>query len=980
MKPAFVATLLALLVGAPALAAPEPVTIKTGEWSATFGPTGVALTQGGQVISGGSYLQVFTPEYKGSLIGSAEAWKQGKVDVAAGDRAATLAADLPNGRYACQVELTDAGARITTRVSVAAGAQVGPVEYAILQIPEGLVAGGSVEVWNAAGLVTTKAPVPPEAGQRGMTPAGQGIALRTPARGIVVEAEDFGSVYPLDARHERYGARRGIWAFAGPAVAAGGEPVSVYSVRVAPAAPARTPGRITIAPASPASVLVTAPNPTKREDLAATELVDYLEAMAGRRLERKESRDAKAPAGAILVGPAARAAGLISQKELDRVGPDGYVVKVRAGRVGVCGWRDVGTLYGAYALLRHLGCRFHAPACETVPRTDSLLIPEYLLAEKPFFEFRNLAGNLKLGNTPSDDMMNPRDIGEPGNIVHSSEYLLPFDKYHQEHPEYFALQKDGQRLRRTGDPQSFAVHLCLSNPDVRRISAERMLALIEKQPERRFFGVSQGDGFAWCQCEKCKALDAVPGVEMTDRLLDYVNFVAREVARKYPDKRILTLAYTDATSPPPTRVLPEPNVMVQYCPYPHRTDCSSHDLNCEKNTQGRQDLMGWTAKCPANMYIFDYPTGYQNWYEPFGSFTAMKRKMDVYAARGVRGLFYCGTPQNFRALFIYVQSHLLWRPNTPVEPLIEEFMKAYYGAAAPRVRAYFDYMHREFDQRPIHQMCEGPSPHTVTPAYAEEALKLLGQAEEAVRTDRARLYRVRAEKLCVLFGDLNARNPVTGTLAVGEDVFAARLAEFAHIGRTQRISQFVRRLPTEDWLYRVARIRPTRSPWYADPLIERLVADPVKALAAEQQKYAQTEVPGGWRLELDGFRGGKGPEEYAHECPRRKAVWIYGTNTPHPRMWTIFRLNTAPAAPARLAVTAQDDDKPGAIRIRVTVNDRAVFEGPNPFVERGWSTKEFPIPAGVLRQGDNDVRFATLDESAAADAGWFMVAECGVVE
>ena len=85
-----------------------------------------------------------------------------------------------------------------------------------------------------------------------------------------------------------------------------------------------------------------------------------------------------------------------------------------------------------------------------------------------------------------------------------------------------------------------------------------MLALIEKQPDRTFFGVSQGDGFAWCQCDRCKALDAVPGVNMTDRLLDYVNHVARAVAAKYPDKRILTLAYTNATSPPRPVSCPNP--------------------------------------------------------------------------------------------------------------------------------------------------------------------------------------------------------------------------------------------------------------------------------------------------------------------------------------------------------------------------------------------------------------------------------------
>ncbi|MDH7571431.1 MAG: DUF4838 domain-containing protein, partial [Armatimonadota bacterium] len=414
-------------------------------------------------------------------------------------------------------------------------------------------------------------------------------------------------------------------------------------------------------------------------------------------------------------------------------------------------------------------------------------------------------------------------------------------------------------------------------------------------------------------------------------------------------------------------------------PYPPRTGCSSHDLDCEKNTQSREDLLGWLQKCPRNMYIFDYPTGYQNYYEPFGSFYAMARKLRFYAERGVRGIYYCGTPQNFRDLFIYVQSHLLWHPDTPVEPLIDEFMSAYYGPAAPHVRAYFNFMHREVDERPIHQMCEGASPHFVTAAYAETALKMLEQAEAAVAHNRVFRHRVRAEKLCVLFADLNARNPFNGKLEVDEATFAARLAEFARIARAMRITEFVRRLPTEQWLYRVARLKVTHSPWYRDPLIQRLDADPAGTLAAEQQRTLQTAVPGGWRVELDGFRGCQGPEEYAHECPPRRAVWIYGSNTRTPAMWTTLRLDAAPAEPARLQLTAQDDDKPGTVRVRISVNGKVVAEGPNPFTERGWSTHTFPVPAGVLRAGENELRFETLDPSAAADAGWFMLCECLVL-
>ncbi len=725
--------------------------------------------------------------------------------------------------------------------------------------------------------------------------------------------------------------------------------------------------------------MATAPDATDREALAADELVAYLARITALKLERIEIGDGRVPKGVIAVGSLATEAGLIPQRELDQVRRDGYVVKVRNGRAGLRGWRDVGTVYGAYALLRQVGVSFYAPTCETVPEIGNLTIPDCKLTARPHYEFRHMTGSLKLGQTPADDVGDPWEIGEPGSLVHAADYLVPFDKYGEEHPEYFALQKDGQRLHRDPNATRFDVHLCLSNEDVRRISAERLLALIEAQPDRTFFGVSQGDGFAWCECEACKALDPQPG-EMTDRLVDYVNSVAREVSKRYPDKRILTLAYTNATSPPPTNVMPEPNVMLQYCPYPHRTECQNHDLTHPKNKQGLEDLEGWIGKCPDNMYIFDYPRGYKIWYEPFGSFWAMKSKLDFYVAGGIRGIYYCGVPNEFRDLFVWVQSRLLWEPESDVEALIKEFMAAYYGAGAPQVRAYFDLLHEAAADPDRCHMCEGANPGLLTAELTDQALRLFGDAEKATADDRAALYRVRGEKFHVLFGDIDVRNTANGQFAVGRGEFAERLAELMRIGRMHRTTTVGRGESgvVSDWLYRTARIRVKRSPWYADPVVDRIAADPAAALAGEQQLYSQTETPSGWRLELDGFLGARPPSEYGYNCPPRRAVWIYGKDTPTPAMWTAFNLDEAPPKASRLVLLAQDDDKPGAVRISIAVNGTEIFAGPNPFVEHGWSEEAFEIPAGLLKPGENEIRFASLEDSPAPDAGWFMIAECAV--
>ncbi len=609
-------------------------------------------------------------------------------------------------------------------------------------------------------------------------------------------------------------------------------PKDGHTVRLVVDATAAT-GGIRLGDRVEATAVALAPGAGPREQLAARELVDYLERMSGKRLQRIEIADGKVPAGVIAVGRLAQEAGLVSQKELDRGARDGYVLQVADGRGAVCGWRDLGTLSGAYGLLRQLGVKFFAEDCEVVPQIGSVTIPAGATHARSPFEVRTIFAlypfcgfepSVKLGHTPDDDLGNfvGPDNKEPS--THTAAFLVPYKTYGKEHPEYFALQKDGQRLHPVPGKR-FDIHLCLSNPDVRRISSERMLDLIESQPERTFFVITQGDGYDWCLCDACKALDAIPGDHRTDRLLDYVNDVARTVAQKCPDKILLTAAYTDATSRPPVRVTPEPNVRIGYCPYPGQCNCQSHDLTCEKNRQSEEDIRGWLAKCPGQVYVNEYPRGYRCWYEPFGSFYAMARRVKQYAADGVTGIAFCVVPENFRDLFLFVMGRLLWEPEADVEVLIDEFMAAYYGEAAPAVREYFDLLHREIDQRPVHQMCERCNPQLVTAAFAEKALGIFARAQAAVADDPVRLARVDAEKFCVLWADVHQRSPLHGRLAVDTVEFNRRLSELVRIARDRKLLRVGRTDLglTQNWLSHVSGIKLSAEPWYTDPLVEQLI-------------------------------------------------------------------------------------------------------------------------------------------------------------
>ncbi len=579
---------------------------------------------------------------------------------------------------------------------------------------------------------------------------------------------------------------------------------------------------------------------SEREEFAAKELADYLYKISGKMLSIVKINNSKVPKGMLAVGNLSVESGIITREELNNVARDGFIIKIEGDKGAICGWRDLGTIYGVYELLKKTGVRFYAKNCEVIPNQPDLVLPELNILVKPHFDIRAIfkldvyfpgfKPDVKLGYTPNDDMGYPGDLGAPEerNWVHSSSFLMPYRKFGKDHPEYFALQKNGKRYKPGDGPPG---HLCLSNENMRKAGAERLLWLIEQQKERSYFVVTQGDGRSqwWCQCPNCQALDAEPGVHMTDRLLEYVNYNAREVAKKFPDKKILTLAYTEATARPPKRVLPDSNVMVMYCPYPPQTMCQSHGLDCPKNKRAKEELEGWISLCPDNMYIFDYPRGYAAWYEPFGSFYAMADKINYYSEIGIRGIIYCVIPTNFRDLFIFVQSKLHWDTEADVEKLIDEFMEAYYGPAAQHIREYFNFMHKEIDIRQLHQMCEARNPELVTAEFADKALEMFDKAQAAVSNDSVYLGRVESEKFCVLWPDINQRNTVNNNLTVSLSEHAKRFGEMVRIAKDMKIV-IVQRGELgnfKNWARSVAPLWLQSEPWYNDPGVEVLIKKPI---------------------------------------------------------------------------------------------------------------------------------------------------------
>lgn len=430
---------------------------------------------------------------------------------------------------------------------------------------------------------------------------------------------------------------------------------------------------------------------------AAEELSKYLAAMSGVTIPVTES-PAAATEGFILAVNRALA-------------PDELSVSVKSGIVSLEGGNGRGVLYAVYRLLEHLGCRFYAEDTEVVPALspDEIAdaLPEGLcIREASPFEFRDLywtctyrpdtAVKLRLNAGMAGKGTHMRnipaawggDIGYAGpHFVHTFEKLVPPEEFFEDHPEYFSMI-DGERTCKHLYSQ-----LCLSNSDVLHIVIDRVKDWLRDNPDAQIVSVSQNDSFvigSYCTCPACAAVDAEEGAP-SGSLIRFVNKVAEAVEVEFPYVAVDTLAYQYSTTPP--RITkPRHNVMVRMC----TGGCSSHPIDtCARNAGTKACIEGWSKICD-RLYIWDYTTDFAQYLVPYPNLGTLQANAQFFAHHSVKGVFEQGNYQagkngEFGELRAYMLASLLWDPDKT--PDAEGFMEAYYGAGAPYVQQYLNYIH-----------------------------------------------------------------------------------------------------------------------------------------------------------------------------------------------------------------------------------------------------------------------------------------------
>jgi len=561
-------------------------------------------------------------------------------------------------------------------------------------------------------------------------------------------------------------------------------------------------------------------------------------------------------------------------------------------------------------------------------------------------------------------------------IDHSSGYLVPKDLYYDKHPEYYSMLADGKRIAK----DAFSYHrtpLCLSNPDVTRISIERALRWVAKQPQKKYFPITYGDIGAWCQCPACRKLDPAPGQYAT-RLLTWVNAVAREVGKKYPDKIITTFAYGGTDAAPP-KVRPEKNVWVIAAvgfaglPFWH------HDLAAGRAKGSVDKIDAWLKIAPDQVAVCEY----EGQYYP-AMVDTIAGKARFYARKGIRYVFFTyGRPANFVWLWRELYPKLLFDPTQDAHAIAREAIRAHYGPAAEPMQAYFDLCHRRYQETRKTPLEEGGGYPVgfYSPQFTDEAIACFERAVQAAAGQGRLAGEIAAEQTKFVMDWM--QHPVSDEMtAAARQMLRKQCSLIAKLAGDSPDSPAAKRIALANRIHKLA------------------VAAEAKqkgALAVTEQWLTEQKFPmpqafeklrgGGVRIGASGFMwagySGKYGGAALHPVPAKQAVAIYvkgnSARRSH-RTEAVFELDDVPGdGSATLSIEGQDSDhEVDPAEIRIDINGKSVFEGPVTVVKWMWSRQDFKIPPGVLKKGPNKIEFFNVVDPKTIKnwfERWFMLTE-----
>jgi hypothetical protein len=236
------------------------------------------------------------------------------------------------------------------------------------------------------------------------------------------------------------------------------------------------------------------------------------------------------------------------------------------------------------------------------------------------------------------------------------------------------------------------IMLCTSHPKYVEMHVNFYSKLFEDGYDWVEFNVN--DGFQMCRCAACNAMDETDeyhhypywynadwdkheykeGQPAAERIWIPLNEIARQLYKKYPEKKILALMY-QPTSIPSKKVRDwSPNVAMSMARQ-HQSHFDQFKTFKDKAVY----LYWWGTYCAENL-------------SPKETARDIAANVKLFKNNGVQGLYLGGGNEQWalEGRAYYTLGALNTHPNKPLDEIVSDFDEGVFGAAAPEMRRFFD--------------------------------------------------------------------------------------------------------------------------------------------------------------------------------------------------------------------------------------------------------------------------------------------------
>jgi hypothetical protein len=417
--------------------------------------------------------------------------------------------------------------------------------------------------------------------------------------------------------------------------------------------------------------------------------------------------------------------------------------------------------YAVAGLLQRLGYRYYFPMenWEIIPAAPPAEIT-LDVREKPDYLSRRIwpgwglwPDYRKATNGDAEWNMANRLGGITLNTGHIyGNFIRQNRKEFEAHPEYYALYQGERKSSK----------LCISNPGLRKLFCDYVLAAFQKDPKLESFSADPSDGGGWCECEACVALGSP-----SDRAVMLANAAAEAVNAEFPGKLIGMYAYNMHSPPPSIKVHPQVviNVATAFIKEGWTVD---------------QLIDGWN-KQGATIGIREY------YYA--GPQPGVGRGTDSEYLERMTGHFYRSGAHHMTAeasdawapggLEYYIAANRMWDTKADVGALKDDFFRNAFSGAETEMRQFYQLLDGS-KRRPLNADLLGRMYRTLDKARA----KASGPAE-AARIDDMICYARFCELLFILEKDQSWEN-YTNLMKFGASIRPRRLVHTYAMYRDNR--------------------------------------------------------------------------------------------------------------------------------------------------------------------------------------------------